>query len=198
MVDTTRSPEEVPLLRLHAVVDASRGNGPGTRYVIWFQGCSLGCRNCCNPSARGPVPNLRLSPRELVDRIARRAGLEGVTLTGGEPLEQPEGLLAFLHHLREISSLSVVLFSGHTLGEIRRQTLGPRILALTDVLVDGRFDPTQYLGNGLRGSRNQQVHRLTSRYRQRDIAEIPPVELLIAPDGRVVQTGVAAGLAGRR
>ena len=35
---------------LHALIPASRANGPGIRAVVFFQGCSIGCPKCWNPS----------------------------------------------------------------------------------------------------------------------------------------------------
>ncbi len=34
---------------LHALIPASRANGPGLRAVVFFQGCKVGCVGCWNP-----------------------------------------------------------------------------------------------------------------------------------------------------
>ena len=37
-------------VRIHAVDPRSRANGPGVRFVVWLQGCTLGCPGCFNPA----------------------------------------------------------------------------------------------------------------------------------------------------
>lgn len=169
----------------------SRANGPGARAVVWVQGCTLGCPGCFNPDTRSHAPRLLVNPVELAARIVRDGfQLEGVTISGGEPLQQAEPLLDFLREIRSGSSLSMLLFSGYTLEEIRAQALGPAVLVCTDVLVDGRYDRERHLGRGLRGSVNQRIHLLTDRYRLEEIEDTPSGEVIIAPDGVVTITGV--------
>jgi anaerobic ribonucleoside-triphosphate reductase activating protein len=115
--------------------------------------------------------------------------VEGVSISGGEPLEQPAALRVFLETLRRESSLSVVLFSGFTRAEIEALPEGPGILAMTDILVAGPFDIVQPLGRGLRGSANQTAHFLTGRYTLRDLEDLPDGEIVIAPDGTLTRSG---------
>ena len=88
------------------------------------------------------------------------------------------------------AGLSTLMFSGYTLAEIRELPRGPQAVALLDILVDGRFRSDLRLGQGLRGSSNQQVHLLTDRYTTRDIDDAPLGEVRIAPNGDVILTGV--------
>jgi anaerobic ribonucleoside-triphosphate reductase activating protein len=130
----------------------------------------------------------------LVQRItahAERGDIEGVTLSGGEPLQQADAVLSLLQRLRERTTLSLVLFSGYTLQEIRDLPKGTNILGLVDVLIDGRYEARERLGTGLRGSHNQRVHLLTERYSMADIAATPEAEIRIAPDGSFTMSGVA-------
>ena len=128
---------------------------------------------------------------ELAAEVGANPDIEGVTLSGGEPFEQPRGVLALLERLRAGTTLSVLLFSGYTRAEIEGQPLGPRILALTDVLVDGRYDCAQPAGRGLRASANQRVWLTSDRYGERDIAVVPEAEIVLRPDGGMVLTGIA-------
>jgi len=184
------------VVKLHAVMERSRANGPGQRTAIWFQGCSLGCAGCFNPATHpaGPAA-LVMTVDDLVSRIevADRAGsIEGVTVSGGEPFEQPEALLALVRGLRRRApGLSILVFSGFTRQEIERQPLGPTILAELDVLVDGRFVARRVLGRGLRGSDNQRIHLLSRRYTLEQIESTPVGEIVIGPDGTAQVTGVA-------
>lgn len=180
-----------PVLDLHAIVPRSRANGPGLRFVVWVQGCDLACPGCFNPETHAAAPRMRMPVARLVARIVEVAdSLDGVTLSGGEPLQQPAALLAVLAGVRARTSLSVVLFSGFWRREIERMALGPAILEHCDVLVDGRYVAARRLGRGLRGSANQIVHRLTDRYDAAQLDAIVPAEIHIAADGHVVLTGV--------
>lgn len=179
-------------IQLHAVIDRSRANGPGQRLAIWFQGCSLGCAGCFNPATH-PVGGEIIDAADLVARaLAQGDAIEGVTVSGGEPFEQPDGLLALARGLRRRApGLSILVFSGFTRQEIERKPLGPAILSAIDVLVDGRFVERRLLGRGLRGSDNQRIHLLTGRYTLDQIEATPTGEVVIDPDGTARVTGVA-------
>lgn len=192
--------EAEPLVSLHAYESRSRANGPGVRAVLWFQGCSLGCPGCFNPATHDAA-RLAGPPRngdrglwtigELVARLRSEGDtIEGISVSGGEPLEQAEALLALLDRVRRDLSLTVLLFSGHTRKAIEALPLGPAILALVDVLVDGRYVERKRLATGLRGSANQRIHLLSDRYSMADVDNVPPAEIRISASGEVVVTGI--------
>jgi anaerobic ribonucleoside-triphosphate reductase activating protein len=175
-------------MRIHAVEARSRANGPGARFVIWLQGCTLGCPGCFNPATHATAAGSERAVEDLIGEAAR-AGVEGITLSGGEPLQQPEAALALLRAARA-AGLSTLVFSGYTIDEIRAQPLGPSILEQLDVLIDGRYVSSERFATGLRGSANQRIHCLTSRYSIADVEATPVAEIRIAPDGSAVLTGV--------
>jgi len=179
-------------VNLHAFEPRSRANGPGLRAVLWFQGCTLGCPGCFNPathdSEKAPDP---FSPFSLVSRIqAEGDAIEGISISGGEPFQQAAALYALLEALRARTDLSVLVFSGYTIAEIRAQELGPSILGLVDVLVDGRYRAREHLAEDVRGSANQQIHLLTDRYCLKEVEATPAAEIVIDPSGAVLLTGV--------
>ena len=178
-------------VNLHAVVPRSLANGPGARFVVWFQGCTLGCHGCFNSDTHAASPRLVLAVEELLDRLEEAsATVEGLTVTGGEPFQQPQALRDLLKGIKERTVLSVLVFSGYRLDEIRRRPLGEETLRCVDVLVDGRYEAARHHGLGLRGSSNQRVHLLTSRYGLDDIEGVPAGEILIDRQGRVTVSGV--------
>ena len=66
-------------LRLHAFLPCSRTNGPGTRTVIWAQGCSLGCPGCFNPQTHPPSGGQAIPVAEVSHRVLRlRPAIEGI------------------------------------------------------------------------------------------------------------------------
>jgi anaerobic ribonucleoside-triphosphate reductase activating protein len=177
------------IARIHAREPRSRANGPGTRFVIWMQGCSLGCAGCFNPGTHAPVGGTLVDVRALLDEVAATRGIDGLTLSGGEPLQQAPAALELLLGARRLG-LSTLAFSGYSIDEIRAQALGPAVLAHLDVLVDGRYVAGERVGSGLRGSANQQIHVLGRRHTRAEVEATPTAEIRIARDGSVVLTGV--------
>lgn len=177
--------------RIHAFEPRSRANGPGARFVVWFQGCTLGCPGCFNPTTHDADGGRLIALDELVAELTRaaEAGIEGLSLSGGEPLQQPEAARALLDAARALG-LSTLAFSGYTLDEIRALPGGPDVLARLDVLIDGRYVARERLAVGLRGSANQRIQLFTPRYTRADVEATPVAEIRIAPTGDVILTGV--------
>ncbi len=72
----------------------------GVRAVIWFQGCTIGCPGCFNPETHSPGGGRETEVEELVGKIVGLGGsIDGVSISGGEPFQQPEGLLALVKPL---------------------------------------------------------------------------------------------------
>ena len=177
-------------IRLHAFEPCSRANGPGRRAVVWFQGCTLSCPGCFNPATHDHTSGYAYDTEQLVsDILAISDNIEGVSFSGGEPLQQPQALFDLLQRLAA-SLPSFLLFSGYTLPEITVMPLGAEILHHIDVLIAGRFDSSTHYGRGLLSSANQQMHVLTSRYTSSDLARVPTGELIIHKDGSLTGSGI--------
>ena len=178
-------------LRVHHLLPRSYANGPGARAVIWVQGCTLGCAGCFNPETHAPDGGEPILVDDLFDRVVALGDtIEGISISGGEPLQQMGALLALLRRVRQESSLSVLIFTGYTREEIERLPDGQDLLAHVDVLVAGRYDRSRQQIDGLRSSTNQRVHRLSERYTMDELQAVPPGEVIIGPDGEVVVSGV--------
>ncbi len=180
-------------LRLHSLLPLSRVNGPGARFVVWVQGCSRRCPGCFNPDAWPLDGGEWMDVPRLARRIVSEPGIEGLTLSGGEPFEQPAACAALAQAVRR-AGLSVFVFTGFTLEEIRRSA-DPHALALlreVDILVDGPFRREVRCRRLWRGSANQRVHFLSERYRPDqfplDAAEAE-VEVIIDETGDLRLTG---------
>jgi anaerobic ribonucleoside-triphosphate reductase activating protein len=174
-------------LRVHAIEPRSRANGPGARFVVWLQGCTLGCPGCFNPTTHDPLGGDERDVAELAAQIPD--DVEGLTLSGGEPLQQAEGAAALLDAARA-RGLSTLAFSGYSIDEIRALPGGPAVLSRLDVLIDGRYVAGERLATGLRGSANQRIQLLTPRYTLAEIEATPVAEIRISKSGDVVLTGV--------
>ena len=122
---------------------------------------------------------------DLAAQALATAGLEGVSILGGEPGEQAEAVADFCERVRA-GGLTVMLYSGYTLNELRARPGADRLLDAIDLLVDGRYEQT--LPERKRrwlGSTNQVMHFLTSRYAADDarFTTANTVELRLTREG---------------
>jgi len=159
-------------LQIAQIVSCTEAEGPGKRFALWFQGCPLRCPGCCNPEF---LPfhggeEMTLPALETQLEAAIRLGIEGITLLGGEPFAHALGAAALVRAARQ-RSLSVMVFSGYTLEELRAKedAAVAELLGLIDILVDGPY--MRDLPDRERrwiGSTNQRIHFLTDRYHADD------------------------------
>lgn len=178
-------------LRLHAFIPFSRANGPGARAVIWTQGCTLNCPGCFNPETHSFNGGEEVAVDDLFQRLVSLGdAIEGVTISGGEPLQQLRPLVALLRRVREETDLSVLVFTGYAWDEIGRMPEADALLACVDALIAGRYDQTQRLARDLRGSANKTVHFLSERYTMDDLQAVLPAEVIITAEGDVVISGI--------
>lgn len=156
------------MLRVGRRIDRTEVEGPGLRAAIWLQGCTLDCPGCCNADLI-PSPLVEggemIAPAELAREIAS-LGVDGVTLLGGEPLQQARPLRLFLEALRSRTDLGIWLFTGYGERAVRRDPDRAAVVALCDLWIAGPFrreetpDPRRWIG-----SRNQTIHFESERYR---------------------------------
>jgi anaerobic ribonucleoside-triphosphate reductase activating protein len=179
-----------PFLRIHRILPASRANGPGLRAVLWLQGCSIGCPGCFNPGTHDPAGGEAIPVDEVGARLASRAApIDGLTVTGGEPLDQADALGALLGRLRRERDLSVILFTGMTWDAARTAPGAAAVLAAVDVVLAGSYVPTAPRTGDLRGTAAKTVHFLTDRHGPADL-RTAPAEVIIGPDGEIAVTGI--------
>ena len=193
------------LLSVHSKIDSSTVNGPGRRAVIWVQGCSLACPGCWNPDTHSTRGGRAFEITEILGWIRRLwcdSAISGLTVSGGEPLEQAAALEILVTALRrDIPALSVGLFSGYTERELatgrfksedlsaaRRTRSWQNIRACLDFAVFGRFNKRLLSSLPLVSSGNQKLVLVSSRYSLEDFEE-QGVEITINADGLTQITG---------
>lgn len=180
---------EKRLINIHAVIPSSEVNGPGKRLVVFFQGCGRQCPGCFNPETHAYEDRILTDPEKILEENLAE-GVEGITVSGGEPFDQPEGLRELLKHAREDHGLTTVVYTGYLYEDLTVDKLKAACLNHVDVIIDGGFvkalrEPT-FLA---RGSINQRIIPLTDRYNEDDFIMPGRVEVIIAPDGTVMETG---------
>lgn len=91
--------------RIHSTESFGSVDGPGVRFVIFVQGCSLRCRYCHNPDTWDTAGGERKTADELLDTAERYRGYwgseGGITVSGGEPLLQIDFLLELFRKARQ-------------------------------------------------------------------------------------------------
>jgi anaerobic ribonucleoside-triphosphate reductase activating protein len=153
------------MLNVGRILESSISNGPGKRSVIWLQGCSILCRDCWNPAFLSHSVNNMMNIEEIFQKITNSSSIEGVSILGGEPFDQAEGLWELIQLIRK-TNLSIMLWSGYTINYLKKQiSLGERILKNIDILVDGPYIASRKKNLKWRGSENQHVYFLTNRYK---------------------------------
>jgi len=144
------------LSRLHFPVTAL---GPGRRVGLWFQGCSLHCPGCISADTWAPGEGA-VDTEQVVEQLARFAiDADGLTVSGGEPFEQPEALAEILLAWRKLSERSVLVFTGLDLEQITPWLESHP--TLVDAVIAGPFSSDLPQTKALRGSDNQELHVLT-------------------------------------
>ncbi len=139
--------------------------GPGDRIVIWVAGCKRHCRGCMSPEMRDPASGRLIPVQRMVRYVLDLPGeLAGLTISGGEPFDQAEGLAEFLYGVRqEHPDWEVIVYSGYTLKRLRADATKKRLLTLVDILIDGEFRQDAHRNHPLAGSGNQRVIALSQR-----------------------------------
>ena len=122
--------------------------------------------------------------------LAAQNGLEGLTISGGEPMHQHRALTALLKQVRRNTPLSVLVFSGYTWEEIHKFPGAQHFLDQIDVLIAGRFEVNNRMASALIGSANKTVHFLTPRYQPLDLEQVPQAEVIVMPDGEIRLSGI--------
>ena len=79
-------------LRVFNILKNTKVEGPGNRYCIWVQGCSLHCRGCQATHTWSHSGGINLNTGDIIEDILNQKDIEGVTFLGGEPFEQAEAL----------------------------------------------------------------------------------------------------------
>ena len=139
-------------------------NGPGTRCTLFVSGCEHQCRGCYNQSTwrldRGHTFTQEMEDQIIQDLNDTRIKRRGLSLSGGDPLHPAnvDSVLKLIQRVRkECAGKDIWLWSGYTLDML--SDAQREVVALVDVLVDGKFVQEQHDPSLVwRGSANQVIH----------------------------------------
>lgn len=145
--------------KIHSLESFGTVDGPGIRFVVFFQGCPMRCQFCHNPDtwdAGAEVPYV-WTAEELLEEVERyrnyiKSG--GVTVSGGEPLMQADYLLEFFTLCQQAGFHTCLDTSGVIFNDKVRQVLEKTDLVMLDIkTVDDELHPR------LTGCTRQNNHR---------------------------------------
>lgn len=140
--------------------------GPGKRLGIWVQGCNRFCKGCSNPELQIFDESKDISPDKIFEATIN-LGFDGVTISGGEPFLQIQDLRALVECYLDAGYEDILIYTGFGLNELidRNDENINFILTHIAVLIDGPFDVNLVDSVPLRGSSNQNVWILNSKYK---------------------------------
>lgn len=154
-------------IRLHRIYYPVTALGPGRRLGVWVQGCMRGCPDCLSPEMQ-PEAGPFMPVAQIVEKIPGDIQPDGLTISGGEPFDQPEAVLELVRWFTRTYTEDVLIYTGYTLQELqaREDSATDAILSSIAALVDGPYLKQQNSGKGLIGSLNQHlyVYRFQERY----------------------------------
>lgn len=135
------------MLNIYNIETSNYVNGNGTRYVLWVQGCNLGCKGCWNKQTWSFENKNMKSVDEIFNQIkSLESKIDGVTFSGGEPFLQSCELSKLAKLIKGDTNLNIQIFSGFDKKELTKDSQ-KELLKYTDVLVSGRFNESKINNN---------------------------------------------------
>lgn len=116
--------------------------GPGTRAGIWTQGCTIHCSGCLSRDTWEADPGKAMPVDALLGWLASLPTPDGVTISGGEPFQQPDAvreLLNGIHVWRGDRPIDILVYSGYVYSWLRRRSWAQTLLRLCDAVIAGPY-----------------------------------------------------------
>jgi anaerobic ribonucleoside-triphosphate reductase activating protein len=173
--------------------------GPGRRAGIWTQGCTIHCPGCLSRDTWEADPRAAIPVSTVLGWLRSLDHVEGVTISGGEPFQQPEALRALLLGIRAWASpeVDVLVYSGYAASRLRRSARTRELLELCDAVVAGPYiERLNQADRGLRwrGSSNQQIIAVSDlgmkRYGDAERGGEAPHMQVSVEDNRIYYIGI--------
>lgn len=148
-------------IRIAGKIYDSLANGPGMRYVLFTQGCTIHCDGCQNKHTWDLNSGQEVEIKDIIDDIFNDVLIDGITISGGDPIEQPQSLLELCKEIKNRdNNMNIMIYTGRTYEELvsLNNDCINNILKTADYLVDGRFEKDN-TDNAIKytGSANQRI-----------------------------------------
>ena len=157
----------------YEVVENEHLYGPGKRLLLFTQGCSLRCKGCTNQHLWEFGKGIDVTIEEILNQCT---DLDGITLHGGEPLDQANVLVELIRKLKQ-QGKTIILFTGYIFKELNK--VKKQEWLSSDMVISGRYEEQNrniYLQ--FRGSTNQKVFTHKGKYKDYKIKDGQTVAIL--------------------
>jgi anaerobic ribonucleoside-triphosphate reductase activating protein len=152
------------ILQLNKIQYPIYNLGPGKRFGIWVQGCSIHCKGCINKSTWAKKQGRKmhiLDIYNLIELICK--DYDGITITGGEPFDQYPELMTFAYLVKKRTKLNILCYTGYYLHELEQKYPDKAFYNCIDLLIDGRYEKERSSSNSLKGSDNQAIYKFVDK-----------------------------------
>lgn len=180
------------VININRIIPKTRVEGYGNRYCIWVQGCSIRCKGCFNVEMWDKRGGTEYKVSEIINEIAMQGeDIEGITILGGEPFEQPMAVLQLVKRCKKLGYGSIV-FTGFVYEELLKRKEAIEVLEQIDLLIDGPYEENRRdFSRPWVGSSNQRFIFLSSRYKEEKLKKIDnKLEIRISRMGQVSINGM--------
>jgi anaerobic ribonucleoside-triphosphate reductase activating protein len=163
-------------IKIAGIVEESIVDGPGIRFVVFTQGCRHNCPGCHNPHTHSFEEGSLIDVDDIINKMRSNPLLDGITLSGGEPFEQAKALGVLSAKVKALG-YNVMTYTGYTYEYITQNKARidgwDKLLSLTDVLVDGKFElAKKNLLLKFRGSENQRIINVEQSLRSNKVVQL--------------------------
>lgn len=162
-------------MRILTITTPDMENGLGCRVTLWFAGCSRHCQGCHNEHSWNYNQGKEFTSEEVQNKINELVSeryINGITLSGGDPLDQDNKSLCDLYDFlvnfkKSYPNKDIWIYSGGIFDELIKNENICNILKISDVLIDGPFVKELYDRDlAFRGSTNQRIIDLKSTFNE--------------------------------
>lgn len=179
-------------LNVNRIIKNTFVEGYGKRFCIWTQGCSIRCESCANKDTWDFNVGEIWEVDSLVKKIELENEIDGITILGGEPLDQINAISELCTKVKK-NGLSVILFTGYCIEKnkkFKNYNIN-KLLLNVDLLIDGQFEADNILeAPNLVGSKNQKIYYLTNYFIEKNYALNNGFEIRIESTGLVRINGM--------
>lgn len=148
-------------LRIASIVKDSIVDGPGIRLVVFTQGCVHNCPGCHNPNTHDLAGGYNIEIEDIVSMLKDNPIYDGVTLSGGDPFEQPIECTKLIWRIKDLNpKYTIWTYTGYTYEQIKsaENYLWDLLFQNSDVVVDGPFiESLKSYDLKFKGSSNQRI-----------------------------------------
>ena len=178
-------------LHIMAVTGPDINNGPGFRVTIWVSGCTHACPGCQNKHTwkygqghklDDMVP-YHITCKEKILNLIGDKHIDGVTISGGDPLDQSaqalKELAKFISNIKKrYPEKSIWLYTGYLIEDLNNYP-HKEVIKNCDVIIDGPYvKEKRNITIPFRGSTNQRIIDVQKSFKENKICTIDDLEFV--------------------